>query len=47
MALPNISMRMCSLVMPDQVALSSNLDLNLWKSPLKGSPSMVMCANAW
>ena len=43
-ALPNISIRMCLLVTLDQAAPSSNLDLNLWKSPLKGSPSICICA---
>ena len=42
--LPNISIRMCSSVTPDQAALSSNLDLNLWKSLLNGSPSIRICA---
>ena len=45
-ALPNMSIRMCLLVTPNQAASSLNSALNLWKSPLKGSSFIVICAKA-
>ena len=41
-AFPRRSIRMCSSVTPERATSISNLDLNLWKSPLKGGSSILI-----
>ena len=46
MAFPSKSIRMCSSVTPNQATSISNLDLNLWKSLLKGGSSIFIIDKA-